>query len=70
MRSKTMEEAPAVGMPLDPAEPAAGCDVCQALARERTAATARQDWSKVSDLNVEMRNHHEKRARAWTRRAQ
>ena len=57
MRNKTMEQAPAVGMPLDLPEPGADCDVCGALARERTAAAARLDWSRVSDLNVEMRNH-------------
>lgn len=67
MRNKTMEDAPALGLPLEQPKPPKDCDVCGALARQRTEAVARQDWSKVSDLNVEMRNHHGPR-RAWTPR--
>ncbi|MFD8548306.1 hypothetical protein [Streptomyces sp. NPDC059649] len=37
--------------------PAAGCDVCEALARQRVAAYAVGDRSKVSDCNVEIRRH-------------
>lgn len=62
MRTRTMEDAPAVGMPLERPEPSAGCGVCGALARERSAAEARLDWSRVSDLNIEMRNHHGERS--------
>ena len=48
-----------VPLPLPAREPAPaeGCDVCEALARERGAARREGDMSKVSDLNVEMRNH-------------
>jgi hypothetical protein len=48
-----------VDLPLPAREPvpADGCDVCRALAQERRAARRDGDMSKVSDLNVEMRNH-------------
>jgi hypothetical protein len=45
-------------------EPVPGCDVCGALAIERSEARRRGDLSKVSDVNVEIRKHpHAKRRR-------
>ncbi|MFC8347860.1 hypothetical protein [Streptomyces sp. NPDC057280] len=44
--------------PLEEPEPPTGCDVCGALARQRTEARAAGDLSRVSDLNVEIRSHH------------
>ncbi|MEV0370772.1 hypothetical protein AB0I10_13225 [Streptomyces sp. NPDC050636] len=35
----------------------AGCDVCAALADQRAAARANGDESKVTDYNVEIRDH-------------
>lgn len=64
MRTKEMEPAPILGIPL--AEPLASeaCDVCQALARQRSAARAEGNLSRVSDCNVEIRNHpHPERRR-------
>ncbi|MCK7622993.1 hypothetical protein MUU72_07755 [Streptomyces sp. RS10V-4] len=37
--------------------PAAGCDVCGALAAQRERARSVGDLSKVIDCNVEMRRH-------------
>nr|WP_274916602.1 hypothetical protein [Streptomyces sp. WZ-12] len=37
--------------------PVAGCDVCGALDRQRSRARATGDHSKVTDCNVEMRDH-------------
>ncbi|MCX5423164.1 hypothetical protein OHA48_27285 [Streptomyces sp. NBC_00114] len=52
--------SPPVELPLrlhgDP-EPDVDCDVCQALGRQRSEARAQRDMSKVSDLNIEIRNH-------------
>lgn len=54
---------PPVELPLrldgDP-PPEPGCDVCSALDRERSEARGDRDMSKVSDLNVEIRNHPHK----------
>ncbi|MGC9408280.1 hypothetical protein [Streptomyces sp. DZ1-3] len=58
-RQTTMTEPVALGMPLDEPQPRAGCDVCGALAEQRATARTSGDHSKVSDLNVEMRNHHQ-----------
>jgi hypothetical protein len=43
--------------PTPPPEPTPGCDVCAALARQRTEATATGDYSRASDLTVEMGQH-------------
>ncbi|MFF0630674.1 hypothetical protein [Streptomyces sp. NPDC004296] len=43
--------------------PVAGCDVCEALSGERTKALAKGDRSKVSDVNVEIRDHPHKEGR-------
>ncbi len=42
-------------------EPEADCDVCRALGKQRSTARAQGDMSKVSDCNVEIRNHPHKR---------
>lgn len=55
-----------LGLPLDDPEPPADCGVCNALARQRAAAAEAGDMSRVSDLNVEIRNHHQMRPlRRW-----
>ncbi|GLW16878.1 hypothetical protein Stsp01_36210 [Streptomyces sp. NBRC 13847] len=40
-------------------KPAAESDVCQALLHQWQLAEARDDMSKVTELNVELRNHPE-----------
>ena len=47
-----------LGLPLAWPAPPPACEVCQALARQRTEAAASGDHSRVSDCNVEIRNHH------------
>ncbi|MFE7750787.1 hypothetical protein [Streptomyces sp. NPDC057428] len=37
--------------------PVPGCDVCNALAKARDTARSAGDMSKVSDMNVEIREH-------------
>ncbi|MEU4097768.1 hypothetical protein [Streptomyces sp. NPDC026673] len=60
MTEPTRYSAEPVVLPLhlepDPA-PTTGCGVCLALDTERTAARMRGDLSRVSDMNVEIRNH-------------
>lgn len=34
------------------------CRVCAALAKQRAAAQLSGDYSRVTDCNVEIRNHH------------
>ncbi|WP_079056241.1 hypothetical protein [Streptomyces caeruleatus] len=41
-------------------EPDADCDVCQALGEQRSEARTKGDMSRVSDCNVEIRNHPHK----------
>ncbi|MEU8693014.1 hypothetical protein [Streptomyces sp. NPDC048665] len=41
-------------------KPAADCRVCQALDKQRSEARAKHNMSKVSDLNIEIRNHPHK----------
>ncbi|MGR8010376.1 hypothetical protein [Streptomyces hypolithicus] len=43
--------------------PAVNCDVCQALSEERREARAKGDMSRVSDVNVEIRQHPHKKRR-------
>lgn len=56
-------EADMPGQPLPPSWPLAvpapvgGCDVCEALARQRDRARALGDHSKVTDCSVEIRRH-------------
>lgn len=47
---------PDPGVRSDP-EPAAGCDVCAACARQREAARAKGDESAAIDRNIEIRGH-------------
>ena len=54
----TMEQPPLLALPLDEPVPPSDCGVCAALVRERAEARARDDGSRVSDLNVEIRAHH------------
>ncbi|AJP05640.1 hypothetical protein TU94_11750 [Streptomyces cyaneogriseus subsp. noncyanogenus] len=52
-----MSPAPVLGLlPAEP-DPVAGCATCQGLAREREAARAARDGSRVSDCNVLIRAH-------------
>lgn len=55
----TMDEPVVLGLPLPDARPPADCGVCAALVKQRSAARARDDLSRVSDLNIEIRNHHQ-----------
>ncbi|WP_371580169.1 hypothetical protein [Streptomyces sp. NBC_01314] len=56
----TLDYSPiSLGLPLDEPKPSTDCQVCAALVRQRTEARARGDMSRVSDLNVEIRNHHQ-----------
>jgi hypothetical protein len=64
MRQQSMPEPPiTLGMPLEEPVPPADCGVCAALVVQRSEARARDDLSKVSDLNIEIRNHHQPRAK-------
>lgn len=59
MRRQTIPEPPVtIGLPLDEPTPPDDCGVCAALVRQRAEARARGDLSRVSDFNVEIRNHH------------
>ncbi|MEH0428862.1 hypothetical protein QBB34_21505 [Streptomyces stelliscabiei] len=57
-RQTTMDPPPLLGLPSEEPVPPADCGVCAALVKERSAARARDDLSRVSDLNVEIRAHH------------
>lgn len=46
-----------LGVPEPEPQPVPGCDVCRALADQREVARAAGDWSRVSDINVELRAH-------------
>ncbi|MET9532638.1 hypothetical protein ABZY02_19085 [Streptomyces sp. NPDC006649] len=60
MSTTTMSGPVYLLLPSDPAQPAEGCDVCEALEKERAAAHAIGDGSKASDCNVEMHQHPHK----------
>lgn len=66
MTNPTTYPSPPVELPLslegDP-PPVGGCDVCQALSEERSRAQTKGDLSKVSDVNVEIRQHPHKKRR-------
>jgi len=50
----------------DAPEPLEDCGVCQALVKQREEALAAGDWSRVTDCNVEIRNHRRRTpARRW-----
>ncbi|MDX2639925.1 hypothetical protein [Streptomyces stelliscabiei] len=57
----TMDLPVTLGLPPDEPTPPADCGVCAALVKERAEAKGRGDMSRVSDLNVEIRNHHQPR---------
>lgn len=54
-----VEPAPAnhLGLPLPWPDPEPSCGVCQSLGRQRAEAHGTGDESRVSDCNVEIRNH-------------
>ncbi|MGW5477740.1 hypothetical protein [Streptomyces sp. NPDC004008] len=54
--SQTTSPVDLLPLPERPA-PHPGCKVCGALAAERERAQASGDYSKVSDCNVEIREH-------------
>jgi hypothetical protein len=55
----TGQEPPiTLGLPLAWPDPPPDCKVCAALVRQRDQAAKEQDHSRVSDYNVEIRNHH------------
>lgn len=62
----TMEPPPFFGPPVEEPVPPTDCGVCAALVKQRAEARARDDGSRVSDLNVEIRAHHDPR-RKWRR---
>lgn len=43
--------------PLPQPQPAPGCGICADLDRDRTAARAADDHSRVSDCNIRLRAH-------------
>ncbi|MFI1588831.1 hypothetical protein ACH4WW_12995 [Streptomyces halstedii] len=47
----------------EPPKPHKDCDVCGALVEERTEAARVGDWSKVTDVNVEIGRHRAGRRR-------
>jgi len=53
----TMDDPADLPLPLDRPEPSPRCGVCAALARQRAEAEAEGDYSKVSDCNIEIREH-------------
>ena len=59
----TMDPPITLALPLEEPVPPADCGVCAALVVQRSEARARDDLSKVSDLNIEIRNHHQPRAK-------
>ncbi|MFD4528152.1 hypothetical protein ACFWP7_30320 [Streptomyces sp. NPDC058470] len=53
----TMDPPITLELPLSEPDPAPGCDVCEALARQRAEFTAAGNPSKATDCSVEIRNH-------------
>lgn len=49
--------------PPEPPKPHKDCDVCGALVEERAEAARAGDWSKVTDVNVEIGRHRAGRRR-------
>lgn len=61
--ARTMMTPPVyVSLPPVPPKPTEDCGVCTALAKQRADAEARGDFSRVSDCNIELRNHPHRRA--------
>lgn len=65
---RTTMDDPPIGLTLPLPEPSTptDCEVCASLVRQRTEARARGDMSRVSDFNVEIRNHHQPRRKRRT----
>ncbi|WP_200309347.1 hypothetical protein [Streptomyces adelaidensis] len=57
----TMDPPVHLALPLDEPESPLDCGVCAALVEQRGEAADRGDLSRVTDLNVEIRNHHSAR---------
>lgn len=57
MTNKTMSGPVHVALPTAWPAPHPDCAVCRALAAQRDEAHAAADYSKVTDLNVEIREH-------------
>lgn len=57
---QTTMDSPPVGLtlPLEEPVPPADCEPCARLVKQRAEARGRGDMSRVSDFNVEIRNHH------------
>ncbi|WP_249374631.1 hypothetical protein [Streptomyces sp. I05A-00742] len=65
-RAVLADAASGVVPPVPPVKgpaPEPGCDVCEALARQRDAAGRAGDLSRVVDCNVELRRHPHGRRR-------
>ena len=56
-RQTTLGEPVHLPEPTPPAKPTPGCDVCEALDRQRTEAQAAGDHSRATDYSVELRRH-------------
>lgn len=65
MRQQTTDEPPVVLMdPTRPPRPARGCDVCEALDRQRAQAEDRGDIRAATTCEIEIRRHpHPDRSR-------
>ena len=63
MSHNTMSEPVHVLPPAEWPTPHPGCAVCQALADQRDQAQTAADYSKVSDCNVEIREHKDQHPR-------
>ncbi|MEU6376832.1 hypothetical protein [Streptomyces sp. NPDC046909] len=66
MKTTTMSDPVHLPLPEEWPDPRPGCEVCDALASERSKAAAQQDYSKVTDCNIELRAHkqpHHRRRR-------
>jgi hypothetical protein len=64
----TMDPPPLVRLPPDDPVPPSDCGVCAALVRQRAEASSRGDMSRVSDYNVEIRDHHHRPPRRKRRK--
>lgn len=61
-KQQTAPEPPVIlGLPPEDPVPPADCGVCAALVKQRSEAKDGGDLSRVSDLNIEIRNHHQPR---------
>ncbi len=60
MPTKTTMSPPVyLSLPSPEPQPVDGCGVCRALVGQRAEARGRGDLSRVTDLNVELRSHHD-----------